>query len=221
MGKGLLPAQGPRSRPGDTGATRGDRNRHPLAQRWGMCTPASPCAQRGLGQGRNSGGRGRGRGREVQPRGSPVSRCRRGGGGVQSRSPGGRGPVSRRRARPCRWRTVPARPRRRSLQTLPGPRSAAARPPRPPTPGQIQSFLQLVEEANARGEAVAVHCMLGHGRTGTMLACYLAKAQKMNGSDAIWEIRRLRPGSIETREQEQAVIQFCQLVCAGEDSEDA
>lgn len=59
---------------------------------------------------------------------------------------------------------------------------------------------------------MAVHCMLGHGRTGTMLACYLAKAQKMNGSDAIWEIRRLRPGSIETREQEQAVIQFCQRV---------
>ncbi|XP_074989501.1 dual specificity protein phosphatase 23 isoform X3 [Calonectris borealis] len=80
----------------------------------------------------------------------------------------------------------------------------------PPTPGQIQSFLQLVEEANARGEAVAVHCMLGHGRTGTMLACYLAKAQKMGGGDAIREIRRLRPGSIETQEQEQAVIQFCQ-----------
>ncbi|KAM9214660.1 dual specificity protein phosphatase 23 [Leptosomus discolor] len=80
----------------------------------------------------------------------------------------------------------------------------------PPTPGQIQSFLQLVEEANARGEAVAVHCLLGHGRTGTMLACYLAKARKMNGGDAIREIRRLRPGSIETREQEQAVIRFCQ-----------
>ncbi|NWH83191.1 DUS23 phosphatase, partial [Piaya cayana] len=80
----------------------------------------------------------------------------------------------------------------------------------PPTPRQIQSFLRLVEVANARSEAVAVHCMLGHGRTGTMLACYLAKAQKMSGGDAIREIRRLRPGSIETREQEQAVIQFCQ-----------
>ncbi|XP_076215921.1 dual specificity protein phosphatase 23 isoform X3 [Aptenodytes patagonicus] len=91
----------------------------------------------------------------------------------------------------------------------------------PPTPGQIQSFLQLVEEATARGEAVAVHCMLGHGRTGTMLACYLAKAQKMSGGDAIREIRRLRPGSIETWEQEQAVIQFCQRIHAGEDSEEA
>ncbi|NWX19603.1 DUS23 phosphatase, partial [Aegotheles bennettii] len=77
-------------------------------------------------------------------------------------------------------------------------------------PEQIQSFLRLVEEANARGEAVAVHCMLGHGRTGTMLACYLGKARGMTGADAIREIRRLRPGSIETREQEDAVIRFCQ-----------
>ncbi|XP_014817377.1 PREDICTED: dual specificity protein phosphatase 23 [Calidris pugnax] len=87
----------------------------------------------------------------------------------------------------------------------------------PPTPQQIQSFLQLVEEANARGEAVAVHCMLGHGRTGTMLACYLAKAREMSGDAAIQEIRRLRPGSIETREQEEAVIQFCQRLRAGEE----
>ncbi|NXE30961.1 DUS23 phosphatase, partial [Ardeotis kori] len=51
--------------------------------------------------------------------------------------------------------------------------------------------------------------LLGHGRTGTMLACYLAKAREMSGGDAIREIRRLRPGSIETQEQEQAVMRFC------------
>ncbi|NXF13502.1 DUS23 phosphatase, partial [Smithornis capensis] len=80
----------------------------------------------------------------------------------------------------------------------------------PPSPQQIQSFLQIVEEANGHGEAVAVHCMLGHGRTGTLLACYLGKVLDLEGADAIREIRRLRPGSIETLEQEQAVIQFCQ-----------
>ncbi|KAM8986256.1 dual specificity protein phosphatase 23 isoform 1-T1 [Ara ararauna] len=89
-----------------------------------------------------------------------------------------------------------------------------------PTPAQIRRFLRLVEAANARGEAVAVHCMLGHGRTGTMLACYLAKERKLNGADAIREIRRLRPGSIETREQEEAVIRFCQGPGAGEDTEE-
>ncbi|XP_030329910.1 dual specificity protein phosphatase 23 isoform X2 [Strigops habroptila] len=89
-----------------------------------------------------------------------------------------------------------------------------------PTPAQIRSFLRLVEVANARGEAVAVHCMLGHGRTGTMLACYLAKEQEMDGAEAIREIRRLRPGSIETREQEQAVIRFCRHRGSGEDNEE-
>ncbi|NXD17033.1 DUS23 phosphatase, partial [Nothocercus nigrocapillus] len=82
----------------------------------------------------------------------------------------------------------------------------------PPTQEQIQSFLSLVEEANGKGEAVAVHCLLGNGRTGTMLACYLVKAQKMSGIDAIQEIRRLRPGAIETHEQEKAVIQFYQRI---------
>ncbi|XP_038023983.1 dual specificity protein phosphatase 23 isoform X1 [Anas platyrhynchos] len=91
----------------------------------------------------------------------------------------------------------------------------------PPTPGQIQSFLQLVEEANGRGEAVAVHCLLGHGRTGTLLACYLVKARALSGAAAIREIRRLRPGSIETREQEEAVIQFHQHLSAGRDPEEA
>ncbi|KAF3845276.1 hypothetical protein F7725_008439 [Dissostichus mawsoni] len=75
----------------------------------------------------------------------------------------------------------------------------------PPSPAQIDRFLSIVEEANAKGEGVAVHCMHGHGRTGTMLACYLVKTRKMSGIDAINEIRRLRSGSIETNEQEKAV----------------
>ncbi|CAL8297492.1 unnamed protein product [Arctogadus glacialis] len=80
----------------------------------------------------------------------------------------------------------------------------------PPTPAQTDAFLSIVEKANSKGEGVAVHCMHGHGRTGTMLACYLVKTRGMPGADAILEIRRLRPGSIETAEQERAVVQFYQ-----------
>lgn len=80
----------------------------------------------------------------------------------------------------------------------------------PPTHSQIDTFLSLVEEANSKGEGVAVHCMHGHGRTGTMLACYLVKTRKISGIDAINEIRRLRQGSIETHEQEKRVVQFYQ-----------
>ncbi|XP_006626418.3 dual specificity protein phosphatase 23 isoform X2 [Lepisosteus oculatus] len=68
----------------------------------------------------------------------------------------------------------------------------------PPSMDQIKRFLAIVEEANAKGEGVAVHCLLGHGRTGTMLACYLVKKRKITGVDAIAEIRSIRRGSIET-----------------------
>ncbi|XP_028653214.1 dual specificity protein phosphatase 23b [Erpetoichthys calabaricus] len=82
----------------------------------------------------------------------------------------------------------------------------------PPTLEQTKRFLNVVEESNAKGEGVAVHCLHGHGRTGTMLACYLVKKNKITGIDAINEIRRLRPGSIETHEQEKAIVQFYQHI---------
>lgn len=59
-------------------------------------------------------------------------------------------------------------------------------------------------------QGVAVHCMHGHGRTGTMLACYLVKKLKISGIEAINQIRTLRRGSIETHDQEKAVMQFYQ-----------
>nr|XP_032815331.1 dual specificity protein phosphatase 23 [Petromyzon marinus]XP_032815332.1 dual specificity protein phosphatase 23 [Petromyzon marinus]XP_032815333.1 dual specificity protein phosphatase 23 [Petromyzon marinus]XP_032815334.1 dual specificity protein phosphatase 23 [Petromyzon marinus] len=80
----------------------------------------------------------------------------------------------------------------------------------PPLPEQIERFLDIVSDAGAKGEAVAVHCMHGHGRTGTMLACFLVRHRALSGVDAVAEIRRLRPGSIETREQEIAVTRFYQ-----------
>ncbi|XP_017311253.1 dual specificity protein phosphatase 23 [Ictalurus punctatus] len=76
-----------------------------------------------------------------------------------------------------------------------------------PSLSQIQTFISVTEHANA-GQAVAVHCKHGLGRTGTMLACYLLKTRKMSGAEAIKTIRALRPGSIETREQERAVLEF-------------
>ncbi|NWU18721.1 DUS23 phosphatase, partial [Cephalopterus ornatus] len=56
---------------------------------------------------------------------------------------------------------------------------------------------------------------LGHGRTGTLLGCYLGTARGLSGAEAVREIRRLRPGSIETPEQEQAVMSFCSALRCG------
>ena len=63
---------------------------------------------------------------------------------------------------------------------------------------------------------MAVHCIRGMGRTGTMIACYLVKAYGMTGRTAINEVRRLRPGSIETKEQEQIVESYAKTLSSNQ-----
>jgi atypical dual specificity phosphatase len=56
---------------------------------------------------------------------------------------------------------------------------------------------------------VTVHCGAGKGRSGTFLAVFLVW-RGMDPDEAVSEIRRLRPGSIETEAQLQSVHDFHQ-----------
>jgi atypical dual specificity phosphatase len=77
-----------------------------------------------------------------------------------------------------------------------------------PSIEQIEEFLDFVErQLDTPEAAVAVHCLAGRGRTGTMLACYLV-ATGLESETAIRTVRRLRPGSIETSDQEDIVHSF-------------
>jgi atypical dual specificity phosphatase len=76
-----------------------------------------------------------------------------------------------------------------------------------PTQEQIDEFVTAVSEARERGTKVLVHCLAGVGRSGAMLSCYLVHGGK-TAAEAIAEVRRLRPGSIETPGQEQAVYEY-------------
>ena len=76
-----------------------------------------------------------------------------------------------------------------------------------PTPEQIEQCLSAIERAHEKGLGVGVHCGAGLGRTGTVLACYFV-SKGMTAKNAVARVRRLRPGSIETDEQERAVEEF-------------
>ncbi len=76
-----------------------------------------------------------------------------------------------------------------------------------PSVEQIQETLSAIGKAHERNMGVAVHCLAGRGRTGTILACYYVE-KGMSPAEAIARVRNLRPGSIEADEQEIAIEEF-------------
>jgi atypical dual specificity phosphatase len=76
-----------------------------------------------------------------------------------------------------------------------------------PTQEQLERCVSAILRANERSMGVAVHCEAGMGRTGTVLAAYFV-ARGMSAAEAIARVRRMRPGSIETDEQVEAIELF-------------
>ncbi len=88
----------------------------------------------------------------------------------------------------------------------------------PPSQGQIDQMINFInEQAVDSGRPVVVSCYAGIGRTGTVLACYLVH-RGARPADAIDEVRRLRPGSIQTPEQEAAVHEYARRRAAHADA---
>jgi atypical dual specificity phosphatase len=77
----------------------------------------------------------------------------------------------------------------------------------PPSDRQLDHLLDTIRKANASGLGVAIHCAAGLGRTGTVLAAYFV-AGGLSPREAVEKVRDLRPGSVETLEQERAIERF-------------
>ncbi|MDY3556724.1 dual specificity protein phosphatase 23 [Gemmata sp. JC717] len=77
----------------------------------------------------------------------------------------------------------------------------------PPSQRQFDHVLATVKRAHDSQMGVAIHCAAGLGRTGTVLAAYFVSTG-MTARDALRKVRELRPGSVETLDQERAVEQY-------------
>jgi atypical dual specificity phosphatase len=77
----------------------------------------------------------------------------------------------------------------------------------PPTPGQLAEALAFIDCQRAADLPVAVHCLMGQGRTGTVLGAYLIRAGAPPDR-AIAELRLVCPHAVENRLQEQALADF-------------
>ena len=73
-----------------------------------------------------------------------------------------------------------------------------------PSPEQFDKCLSVIDQAQKTGMGILVHCLAGKGRTGTVLAAYFV-SKGMPALEAIRHVRTVRPGSIETPEQERAI----------------
>jgi atypical dual specificity phosphatase len=71
----------------------------------------------------------------------------------------------------------------------------------------VGEALEVINREVAVGGRVLVHCHAGKGRTGTVVAAWLVE-RGMTAGDAIAQVRELRPGSVETSEQEAAVQEY-------------
>ncbi len=82
----------------------------------------------------------------------------------------------------------------------------------PPLPDQIDRMVGFISEQIETWERpVVVTCFAGLGRTGTVLACYLVH-EGYSPDKAIQMVRELRPRSVQTREQEDAIHQYSELL---------
>jgi atypical dual specificity phosphatase len=76
-----------------------------------------------------------------------------------------------------------------------------------PSPEQFLCALEFIDGQQAQGRAVVVHCLMGQGRTGTILAAHLVRAG-MTPHEALRCLRAICPGAISEPAQERALEAF-------------
>ena len=76
-----------------------------------------------------------------------------------------------------------------------------------PTIDQLNFCVDFLDSCIKVNKKPVVHCLMGYGRTGTILAAFLI-SKGLSANEAISKVRQKRYGAIETIEQEDILFEF-------------
>ena len=76
-----------------------------------------------------------------------------------------------------------------------------------PSQEQIDRVIQFVDRHLEQGTRVAVSCVAGRGRTGTILSCYFV-SKGLSSQDAVYEVKRRGRKPYETQQQLEAIQEY-------------
>lgn len=76
-----------------------------------------------------------------------------------------------------------------------------------PSPEQFDRALRFIDWQRVRGKPLVVHCKMGQGRTGVILAAYLVRLGA-TPAEALARVRAACPGAVGVEEQERALDAF-------------
>jgi len=77
----------------------------------------------------------------------------------------------------------------------------------PPTVAQLHMLLARMSVLLRRGEVLAVHCLAGLGRTGTILAAWLVR-EGLTDEEALRRVRLINAQYVQSARQEQALLDY-------------
>lgn len=77
----------------------------------------------------------------------------------------------------------------------------------PPSVAQLQMLMKRMDSLMAKGEVLAVHCLAGIGRTGTVLASWLIY-EGLTAQEALRRVRCIDAQYVQSVEQEQSLQQY-------------
>jgi atypical dual specificity phosphatase len=77
-----------------------------------------------------------------------------------------------------------------------------------PTPAEMDALVMRMRQMLDNGEVLAVHCLAGLGRTGTILAAYLVKEKGLSAQSALNQIRYFNRQFVQSDDQEDFLMEY-------------